>query len=75
MSRAIGWVQSLSQNRNVYRNHFYILLNLRNNWATAHATILIQLRAGDSVKVERIWGGTSSDTGMNYFYGYLIEET
>ena len=48
---------------------------LRLGWDIAHATIMVQLRAGDSVNVEQLWGGTTTEKSMNYFYGYMIEET
>ena len=52
-----------------------MIFKLRIEWAPAHATMMVHLRAGDSVKVEQIWGGTTTEKSMNYFYGYLIEET
>ena len=52
-----------------------MILSLRHDYVNAHATILVSLRAGDSVKVEFIYGGTTNNKNKNYFYGYIIEET
>ena len=61
----MSWVWEISNNDIIFR-HEYV---------NAHATILVLLRAGDSVKVEYNYGGATDDKSMNYFFGYIVEES